>query len=150
MGVFFAALAGSREVSMDYRSSDEIQKVVNKFFGKVKDSDRPTVDNLGKFEELCDASIAPNWDSDCGKLHAGFDLGVKYAQERIDAKLNGKPLPDLWIAFAPETNHFFVGTEESVIEHLIEAARHLELEACVCSAMTLFSHGCQCSTNSQD
>lgn len=133
-----------RETSMDYKSSEEIQKLTNKFFGKAKNSSRPTVDNLNAFIEASDACISPKWDSDCIKLHEGFDLGVRYAQERIDAKLNGKPLPDLWIAFAPETNHFFIGTEQSVIDHLTEAAKNLELESCVCSAMTLFNHGCQC------
>ena len=131
---------------MDYKSSDDIQKLVNKFFGKAENGSRPTIDNFEKFDDISDCTLHPKWSSDCNKFHQGFDLGVKYAQERIDAKLNGKPLPDIWIAFAPETNHFFLGTEQSVIEHLTEAAKSLELEACVCSAMTLFSHGCQCST----
>jgi hypothetical protein len=131
---------------MDYKYSETIQQATNTFFGKVNNSDIPkTNQNLDAFFKTSDASIHPRFDSECNQLHAGFDLGVRYAQERIDAKLNGKPLPDLWMTCAPETNHFFIGSEESVLQRIIDAAKNLELESCICSAMTLFSHGCQCS-----
>jgi hypothetical protein len=130
---------------MEYKHSEEMQKIVNKFFGKENNGSRPKLNNYEAFDDVSDTVLRPEWSGDTEKFHGGFDLGVKYAQERFDAKLNGKPLPELWIAFAPETNHFFVGTEKQVIEKLTEAAKNLELESCVCSAMMLFTHGCQCS-----
>lgn len=129
---------------MDYRYSEEIQKITNSFFGKATNACRPTRDSLNEFIEASDAAISP-YGGQTAPLEQGFDLGVRYAQARFDAKLNSKPLPDIWLACAPETNHFFLGTEQSVIDHLVEAAKNLELESCVCSAMTLFNHGCQCN-----
>ena len=130
---------------MEYKTSKEIQRLTNAFFGKATSGSLPTLDNFEAFIDASDATLRCRGDSETTRFEIGFDLGARYTQERIDAKLSGKPLPDVWIAFAPETNHFFLGTEKSVLEHLRAATKSLELESCVCSAMVLFNHGCQCS-----
>lgn len=130
---------------MEYRYSKKIQKLTNDFFGKA---DNRNIDvqwqNLDAFNILSEAVLHNEGDTELIRFETGFDLGVKYAQERIDAKLNGKPLPDLWMTCAPHTNHFFIGTEDKILEHIREAAAKLELDTCICDAKTLFSVGCQC------